>query len=755
MHMALCHGPVNSINKIYVGERPLTFVPVAYNGINSIVTRVIDNNYLFGGEKKEGGIEGPIDIMFGAADQGQNAYLLEQLGDPLPSFRGITSVVLNQCYVSAMSPYPKAWWFEITRIPGNDLVDEWYPEKSEPTTGSANAAHIVREALVNSDWGLGYPAVAIDEDSFMAVADTLFDEGFGVSYILSTQGATEEFIQDVLRTVNGVLFTDRSTGNFTLKLVRDDYVVGDLLVLDESNIIEYSSFQRPQPGEIVNEVTLTYRRSEDSEDTSITFQNLASVTAQGGVISQALKFPGIDSDDIATLVGMRELRQYSTPLAQVTFTANRQAWDLNPGEAFVFSWAERGISQLVMRAIKIDYGDLTDGQIQISAIEDIFGLPEATYIQPQESLWVDPVTTATALQPEEVYEFEVPYYILATNFEPADLQAVAEDTGYLMAIADFPFFVSPSFELWTTLDDTLPYTGYDFKVSGTYCYRLELVNGISETDNEIDIDIGSFPGGFITDVELNSLCIIGDSEDEEEMAIFSSYNTGTNTIQLKRGALDTLPKSHAARTSIWFFEDKWAFDNTQYIDGDQVVLKLLPQTGIDILDIDATSFSIVDMEGRQYRPSPPSYINLTDQGAIPANRFFPASIRGQFIINWRRTNRISQTVVNNPPYFYGSDDIDTEDGLEWRLSLYDETVVESPTTPTVVIDLLPGTVTYTWTTEEADSGLTGRLNNQVRVRLRAIRTEDTTEIESKEVFDLTVDRRGWTYQWGKYWDGDE
>ena len=48
-----------------------------------------------------------------------------------------------------------------------------------------------------------------------------------------------------------------------------------------------------------------------------------------------------------------------------------------------------------------------------------------------------------------------------------------------------------------------------------------------------------------------------------------------------------------------------------------------------------------------------------------------------------------------------------------------------------------------------------RKNNKVRFRMKAVRTEDTIEIEAQDTFDWTFDRRGWTYNWDEYWDGGE
>ena len=74
-HLALCHGPLDAITEIRVGER------VAWSGnVTGNTTITIDNPNLFGGEEREGGVQGPVDILMGGPTQGRNAYLQERLG---------------------------------------------------------------------------------------------------------------------------------------------------------------------------------------------------------------------------------------------------------------------------------------------------------------------------------------------------------------------------------------------------------------------------------------------------------------------------------------------------------------------------------------------------------------------------------------------------------------------------------------------------------------------------------------------------
>lgn len=103
MHMIICHGPVDSVQKIIAGEREAWAGNVTTNS-----TITIDNEELFGGEKKEGGIKGDVDVLMGADNQTKNSYLQQQLGAVIPAFRGVVSLVLKHVLICAMSPFPHA-----------------------------------------------------------------------------------------------------------------------------------------------------------------------------------------------------------------------------------------------------------------------------------------------------------------------------------------------------------------------------------------------------------------------------------------------------------------------------------------------------------------------------------------------------------------------------------------------------------------------------------------------------------------------
>jgi hypothetical protein len=401
LHMIICQGPVDAVLQFNVGDRQ------AWSGnVTGNATVTVMSGGLFGGDEGEGGVSGDVEVMFGGPNQAHSPYLYRSdVLDTSVAFRGVLGLVCKgndglegfepgSGFYFGTSRYIKPWAIKVRREPGRvwDAVDEawdrWYPAKAL-IGEQANPAHILYEALTHPEWGMGYPVSIIDDTRFRAAADELYDEGFGLGFVWSKQVQIQEFIQEIINHIGAVLRLDPTTGQFFVKLIRNDYEVGALPVLDENNIIELESFQRVGWGETVNEIVCKYR-GVNGRERSITVQNLANIQIQGRIVSQTVDYPGIRSEGLARRVAARDLKAKSIGLAGCRLRVNRTAWALGPGDVFRFSWSELGVADVVMRIAAVSGGTLTDGAITIEAAEDVFGLGAAVVAEVDTEEWEDP-----------------------------------------------------------------------------------------------------------------------------------------------------------------------------------------------------------------------------------------------------------------------------------------------------------------------------------------------------------------------------
>ena len=618
MHMVICHGPVDKIQRIDVGSR------TAWTGnVTSSSQIYIDAPDLFGGKKKEGGVQGFIDVMMGEATQPKNDYLVAKLGPVIPAFRGVLSLVLRQCYVAAMSPYPKPWSFLIKRIPAKD----WYPAKAD-INGGANGSHIIYETISNIEWGMGYAIDTIDDASFREVADQLYDENLGLSFEMTNTDSIENFVYTVVKHINGIFYTKPDTGKFALKLLRDDYNVALLPEYNESNIIQLESFERPSFGEMVNEVIVTYRPQGTESDDAVTVQDIAAIHAQEGIISQTMTYPGIDNATNAARVAMRDLRQKSTPLARVKLKVMRTAWNKTIGDCIKFSWVEHGVSSMVLRILGINLGNLTEGAISLDCVEDVFGLPNATYIGDQPSGWVDPV------QPPQTAAYrrlqEATYWDAARNLKQSDFDYLTNTSAFLKYIIGEPSTTAINFEFWVR-----PYGGaYTQGEDGNFTPHGAITSSITQIQTSITIN------GIKGDTDSISIGLYAIIEDE--IVRVDAFNALTGIMTIGRGCLDTVPKSHLVGARLYFADSFQTIDTTEYSVSETLYAKALTRTGQGILPISSATEDSIALVGRFAKPYPPGNFRIN-------GTYFPSLVTTDLIITWSHRDRVQQlaTIIDH------------------------------------------------------------------------------------------------------------
>lgn len=613
VHKVLCHGPIDKITRIDVDGK------TAWTGTNSGGPTAINAPGLFGGESREGGVVGNVDVMMGAPAQGRNAYLQSQLGADIPAFRGVVSAVLNRVYIG-LNPYLKTWAFWASRIHvRQDGRAQWYDAKSQ-IGDDMNPAHIIREVLTDPDWGMGYPEVEIDDVSFASAADALFAEGFGLSFLWDKSVQIDEFLGEVLKHIDGSLFVDRGTGKFTLRLARGGYDVGSLITLDEDSIERVDDFKREALGELSNSVTVVFWDAVTGKDNAVTVQDISLIAAQGATIGVTLQYPGITTGELASRVASRDLRALSVPLASAVLYSNRKAASLNVGDVFKLSWPRFGVSQTVMRVSNIELGGLASNTIKITCVEDVFALGDAVYAAPPPTEWQNPNTAPLPCPQHSV--IEAPYYEVVQRIGDSAAQALDPDAAFVVATGTRPEGSAINARLMSS-----PAGAYDDYGHVDFCPTALLTAdlGIGATT----VTLGSLRNE--DQVVAGSYAILGGVEIVRVVSL-----VGT-TLTLGRGCLDTVPIAHASGVRVMFTDVFFETDGIEYATGETARIKLLPVTGIGELPLASAPEQTVVMNRRQYRPYPPGRLRINGLK-------YPTLIAGDTVtVSWAHRDRLQQT----------------------------------------------------------------------------------------------------------------
>lgn len=300
-------------------------------------------------------------------------------------------------------------------------------------THSMNPAHIIYECLTNRAWGRGLSPDRLDLPSFVAAADQLYIENFGLCLKWTRKDSIENFIQGVINHIGGTIYVSRTTRLYTLKLIRADYVFEDLPVFDtESGILNISDATVASIGSSVNAVEVKYHDWITDEDRTVAVKNSAAIVAAGGMVNQVSRdFTGIPVPQLALQVAQRELRAVSTSLRKFTVVMDRRGEDFQSGDVFAIQDPKRGIPKMAVRVGRVDDGTLTDGKITLTVVQDVFSFPSTTMSADVPSTWTPPNTKPCIDQQRVI---EAPYFLMARNMTKAELDYVNPDGGYIATL---------------------------------------------------------------------------------------------------------------------------------------------------------------------------------------------------------------------------------------------------------------------------------------------------------------------------------
>lgn len=523
-----------------------------------------------------------------------------------------------------------------------------------------NPAHIIYDLLSNKIYGKGAPDSKIDLDSLKKMADTLYDERMGMSIVWGESSSFEEFMNLICDHIKAVVpYVDVQTGKWTTKLLRDDYSKPALTHLNESNIQSVKNFTRKTMSDAVNVVTVTYWDREQGKTSTISVDNPARVAQQGKTITQKIDYDGFTNSEIAGRVALRELKTLSSFLASVTLQAfGDDAMNLKVGDCFRWSWGDFRISEAVMRVTKVNYGGVLTNYATIDAIEDSFSTPNEAvvpYLPPNEQDSEEP-------KQADFLAMEAPYFDMIQMFGETEVGSTLEanpDIGYVLVSADRPQTNALNATLLTSLSN-------DFDDVGAvdFAPTARLVDDIGKTQQSFLIkNIEN-----LSDARTNTLIQIND----ETMA-YVSYDLGTSTLTVKRGVHDTTVHNHPADSIIYFWDEYASYDKTQQIDGTIVNVKVLTNTGREILDEEIATTKQVEFNSRAIRPYPPANVKVN-------NSYFPVSIDGNAVITWVDRNRLQQTGGEILGFYDGS--VTSEEGVTYhyeieKLATSEKTVVNN------------------------------------------------------------------------------
>lgn len=613
VHLALCCGPVDDVVAVLFDNKDPGFSRAEHG---TYATLGVNNTGLFGGESAEGGVYGLMNFYYGGDSQVADPYLTNLLG-ALPGYRGVCQLVVRQMYLGT-SPYIKPIAVVVRRCPnGLGLTSG-----AENIGGDANPAAMLYDILTNATWGLGLSSGALDVESFRAAGVTLKAEGLGLSMLVDNATTGWDLCEDILRHVDGVLYSDPFTGLLTLQLARADYVVGDLPTFDESNVSSVS-LSRGDWTETRNYVRVRYTDRAKGYTERIAYDcDLANVQIRSGVTAMVdVDYRGIATAANAQKLAARDLKTFSYPLGRYRLEMDRSAWAIHPGSVFRLTWPALGLTNVVLRATRVGTGDLDTPRIRVEAVEDIFAVTWTGLNPPGDSGWTDPLTAVGAVVQQRMEE--VPYALL-TGRRVATM--AAHGTGVAMG-----------YQIWSDPAGGTSYALTGDTTSFTPTALVTAAVGIEDTSFTLDngIDLTALASCSTADLALGKNLLI---LDDEVVAWRTVTDNGDGTYTLSncvRGCCDTAPRAHADNARVWFLTNgAGVTSGTDYPEDLTLTAKLLPYNSLGTLPLASATGMSKTTASRASRPYCPTHLHVN-------GNHYPASATNPVTVSWSHRNRLA------------------------------------------------------------------------------------------------------------------
>lgn len=664
----ICLGSGVRLRKVWIGKKEVWSGDIGPGEAEF----TIDKPGLFGGDQQGGGFVSTCRFYGGSFAQSRNAYLQSKAHPDVPAYNGVAHVVFEQAYVGE-SAQLRPIRYEVCRYTNSLGLNSTVQFIGE----DLNPMEVLYQVLVSRWGGLDVDAGDIDAPSFVAAAQTLADEGNGMSLIVSKSNGGKSTIEEILRQIDGILYQEPETGKIVVRLVRYDYDVETLPLLTPANVISVRNFSRTSWEDTLNQVRVTYPRRDNKYETGAAMvQDMANINAQGRLRSTNSSFPGCHTPELAVSLATRELSMLSIPMYKVTIEVNREVAQLRPGEPFRFSWPEYGIEDIVMRVQRFNLGELVDGRIVIEAIQDRFAANDTVFAAPEKSLY-EPITRDAEDVTQAVLT-EAPNWLLR---QQEDVPLPGSGNGYPLLLPRNVNAFQLAYSAKIGDVSIVDYTAYDG--SALLDTAIAKLDGFTTGTTSLNIrdvrpNTDWLAGASTAETRTGvNLLVIG----EEWLTYESVTDNGNGTWTLgtvHRGLLDTQPVDHAELEPV-FLAHVEGLSLEEFSATSDFTVKVMSYTDSEATP-EAGAPTFTHTPDRRYeRPLPPDW-TVVNGSRSPGT----ITTQGPHSVDWRARNRNSDLIA------FPDDSAETEEqGVTYTLRVYLDDVLQSSLTESGITN--PGT----------------------------------------------------------------
>lgn len=507
-----------------------------------------------------------------------------------------------------------------------------------------NPIHKIREILTD-DTAMGKPESDMNDANFMKAADRIWDEELGISWAIDEKSCIEA-IEELCYHIEAGIRVNRQTGLYEMVLFRDDWFSEDEIHTIAENKIKDLSLEVMNSDDIVNQLNVTYYDRQRIKNSTFSVYENGSILTMGKANAESIDFPYFMNMRNAEVVANWKLKQYSTPAWKGTITTGwREARKWNRYDLVKITWSKKWQGTILARIMKIDLGNGLNNEVMVDFEEVIPYSGEMN-----TSIVVDDSTETKAelAKPAIGETFEAPYYIAVQNIGQRKIDeelAHNPDVGFTFSTYRRPQWNAIYTEI-TTINADDPGNGWVIDGNAEFVTSGQFDQVVSRTATQIVVKNINIEGLFGSGDLIVAGTWLAGVNGLYEFMIVESFDSETNILTVKRGALDTIPTQWDING--WFFvsnADDGLFSLTEYSAGDNVRASSLTVTPSSKLE--HLGSTPVYMRSRAIRPYPPANVKINGV-------FMPLYIEGGVQITWANRNRLQQTGGEMIGYFEGS-----------------------------------------------------------------------------------------------------
>lgn len=514
-----------------------------------------------------------------------------------------------------------------------------------------NPVHKIRE-IITDDTAMNKPESSMNNENFIKAADRIYDEGLGMSWSI-TEKSCMDAINELCYHIEAGIRVNRQSGLYEMVLFRDDWFEETEIHTISESKIKSMQYEITNADEVINQVNVNYYDRDNIKNSSFSISENGLIQTLGRVNAETIDFPYFMNIRNAEIVANWKLKQLSTGAFKGSFTTGwREARKWNRYDLIRLPWSKRWTGTILVRIMSINLGGPTNNEVSIDFIEvvPLTGIMNTTIVADE------PMEKPLPPQSCQYEPFEMPYYLAVMALgqrQVEDELAYESNFGLVGVVAEQPQSNSLYAVMMTNNYDEWIRAG-----SIQYSETADLDQNISKVTTSFTVKnwkkIANFPVGTL--IQCGKEWLTG----FVEWMVFQGVDPYTGVVSVKRGALDTQPQEWDLGLKLYFCGNDVAFDETEYVAGEKVLVSALTTTPSGVLELKGSNQ--VEMKARAIRPYPPANVKINGE-------YWNMEYENTINITWAHRNRLQQTGGEILGFYDGG--VTSEIGVTYVLKVFE------------------------------------------------------------------------------------